>query len=518
MLLPTRRTRRYQVDILGALRDMGLAVSVFSLPGPHRGPGFLFSLYQRLDRLVTPVAVDPLAREPLPGDVCVRELPGHPGWPSELAGAAREDGLDILVVLGDLAISPALPEAFRLGVVALDAVDFTTQAPWAAFRALSGAEPCWEPRLVWHVAGRPPRILYRSASAVSPLSLHRTAAPACVKAACFVPRMLRELAERGPGAWEDRAGALPERTPPASVGGAALLRFVPRLFVRFMTLAWRDALLRPQWFLALRRGGGDPFDLAGFVPAFPPDASGWADPFPFVRQGVTHLFFEDIDKDTGKGSIAVMTQGPDGGFGPPRTVLRTPHHLSYPFVFEWGGDVYMVPESAQAARVEVFRAVRFPHKWESAAVLLDGVRAVDATLLEHEGRWWLMANLRMEGGSSWDELSVFFAETPLGPFVPHPGNPVVSDVRHARPAGRVFGQGGRLFRPAQDCSGHYGRGLVIREIERLTPQDYRESTAVRHDAAILGVGDSLHTYNAVPGLEVVDGRRFIPRLSLRRRR
>ncbi|NDY57055.1 glycoside hydrolase family 43 protein [Desulfovibrio sulfodismutans] len=518
LLLSGDLATRFQADIAHFLCDLSVAPMFFSLPWLRRGPGLLFSLYQRLDRLLAPVAVDPFAPADLPGGLRIRELPDTAQWAHELGRMARADRLDLLIVPGDLEIPPGLPAAFRHGLLVLDFLDFASQAPVQAFAALADPASCWEPRLVWHTAKQPPRLLYRSASAVFPLSLSRTAAPACVTAARFVPRMVRELQDGGPQAWEARATPL-EAAPPAAIpGNAAMRRFLFRLARRAAATAWRDIFFRPQWFLALRRGGGDPFDLGGFTPAFPPDASGWADPFPFVRDGVTHLFFEHIDKDTGHGRIAVMTQAPDGTFGPPHTVLHTPHHLSYPFVFEWGGEVYMVPESAQAARVELFRAVRFPLEWEPAATLLPGVRAVDSTLFEHEGRWWLMANLRLEGGSSWDELSVFYADSPLGPFVPHPGNPVVSDVRRSRPAGRVFRHGGRLYRPAQDCSGHYGRALAILEIETLTPRAYRETEVARHEAAVLGQGDSLHTYNSVPGLEAVDGHRYIPRLTCPRRR
>jgi hypothetical protein len=515
VLLPGPGPTRHQAEMVTALRGMDAAVTVFSAVLPRRAGGLLLSLYQGLDRLLSPVSLDPFAPARLPGGV--RELPGT-DWAAGLARAARTDGLDLLVVPGSLDLPPGLAAAFRLGALVLKDADLATHAPSSALCALAGPDPYWEPRLVWHAPGRPPRVLYASPSAVFPLSLRQTAAPACVKAARFVPRMARLLLDHGPAAWEARARDLPEPPFPAPPGDAFLLGLLARLAGRYLAAAWRSVLYKPQWFLALRRGGGDPFDPRGFAPLFPPDASGWADPFPFVHAGLTHLFFEHIHKDTGLGSIAVMTETPDGGFDRPQTVLSAPHHLSYPFVFAWRDGIYMVPESGQAGRVDLFRATRFPLEWERAATLLDGVRAVDSTLFEHEGRWWLFANLRQEGGSSWDELSIFHAATPLGPFSPHPGNPVVSDVRAARPAGRVFHRDGRLYRPAQDCSGHYGRGLAIREIELLTPDDYRESTAVRHGADILGVGDSLHTYTFVPGLETVDGRRFLPRLAFLRRR
>lgn len=516
-LLPQNRVARHHTELLRNLSQLVPDARVFSLDIPGRRPGGVSRFMMRLDRMLARVADDPFARSVVPGEVSIQGLSGPDGWSAELARAARHEGLDLLVVPGSLDMPPALVSAFRLGVLVLEHVDFASGVPYSALRALAAAAGHWEPRLVWHAPDRPPRLLYRSPSAVSPLSLARTAAPACAKAVHFAPRMLRLLLEHGVAAWEARARDIPEPPFPAAPGDAFHVALLSRLAVRALAATVTSVLFRPQWFLALRRNGGDPFDLRGFTPVFPPDASGQADPFPFVHQGRTHLFFEHIHAKTGLGSIAVMSENPDGGFEPPRTVLCAPHHLSYPFVFAWRGETYMVPESGQAGRVDLFRATRFPLEWERAATLMQGVRAVDATLFEHGGRWWLFVNLRVEGGSTWDEMSAFHADTPLGPFSPHPGNPVVSDVRAARPAGRVFHHGGRLYRPAQDCAGHYGRGLVLREIELLTPEGYRESTAARFGPEVLGVGDSLHTYTFVPGLEAVDGRRLIPRLPFLRR-
>ncbi len=514
LLLPGPVPSRQAARILGDIQALGLTAVRCVLNDSGRGAKVLYSAYRALDRLLFGVPADPMDPGPAVRDGAAVVLPPGPDWPGVLARQARERSLDVLVVPGRLPLPREVLEAFPLGALVLDHLDFASGDAPGAFAALAGADPDWETRLVWHAAGKPPRVLFRSPSAVFRRFLTRTRAPACAKAACFTGRALRDLLERGRAAWEERAEASADPGPEDFPDASAMLGFFPRLAVRHLGAAFRDVFFTPQWFLALRRGGGDPFDPTGFVPLFPPGTRGWADPFPFAHQGAVHLFFEDIHPTTGKGVIAVMTQGPDGTFGPPRPVLKRPHHLSYPFVFEWGGEVFMVPESSQAGRVELFRAARFPLEWESAGVLLDGVGAVDATLFEHGGRWWMMVNLRETGASSWDEMSLFYADSPLGPFVPHPKNPVVSDVRRARPAGRIFSRNGRLYRPAQDCSGHYGRALVIHEILTLTPDDYRETVAARHDAAALGVGDSLHTYNAVPGLEVVDGRRYVPRLRL----
>jgi len=143
-------------------------------------------------------------------------------------------------------------------------------------------------------------------------------------------------------------------------------------------------------------------------------------------------------------------------------------------------------------------------------VLLDGVAASDATFLEHGGRWWLFATIKRPGGSSWDELCLFHAPERFGPYAPHPLNPVARDVRRGRPAGRILERDGRLFRPAQDSSGHYGRALALMEITRLDPEGYAERPACRLEAALAPGSFCLHAFEAQGSLEVVDGQRFVP--------
>jgi len=72
----------------------------------------------------------------------------------------------------------------------------------------------------------------------------------------------------------------------------------------------------------------------------------------------------------------------------------------------------------------------------------------------------------------------------------------VNNVTGARPAGPLFQINGRLIRPGQDSSGHYGRGIVFHEVTELTPQRYREhpisSALPEWDPRIKGVHHFAH--------------------------
>ena len=111
--------------------------------------------------------------------------------------------------------------------------------------------------------------------------------------------------------------------------------------------------------------------------------------------------------------------------------------------------------------------------------------------------------------SPWDELFAYYADSPLADsWRPHATNPIVSDVRRARPAGAVFRAGSRLVRPSQDSGGHYGAGLNFCEIESLSHDTYSERVLGRLSPGGRGGLFSMHTFNASAGWQVTDFQRL----------
>ena len=144
---------------------------------------------------------------------------------------------------------------------------------------------------------------------------------------------------------------------------------------------------------------------------------------------------------------------------------------------------------------------------------MDDCKAVDTTLFQWQGKWWMfVARSQTEGVSLWDELFLYYSDSPLSRnWTPHQLNPVVSDVKSARPAGRLFLHNGHLYRPSQNCSGHYGYGFNLCEITKLTETDYEERIVSRVEPKWDRKVISTHTFNYEDGLTIIDG-------QLRRRR
>lgn len=247
-------------------------------------------------------------------------------------------------------------------------------------------------------------------------------------------------------------------------------------------------------------------DAGSFTFIESPPSRYFADPFLHERDQETYLFFEDYDHATQRASISYVIIDSRGGVSRPAPALSRPYHLSYPFVFSWDGATYMLPETSGNQTVELYVAERFPDRWTHYATLMSGIDANDATLYrsEHDSRWWLFTSVARFGASSWDKLSIYYADELKGPWRPHPRNPVKNDVRSSRPGGALIQSEGRLFRPAQDSSAGYGSGLAFCEITDLTPEEYREEPVARVGCPPWSGYYGLHTYNSSKSYEAVD--------------
>jgi len=213
-----------------------------------------------------------------------------------------------------------------------------------------------------------------------------------------------------------------------------------------------------------------------------------ADPFMLRRDGVWYMFFEALDTATTKGRIALATSRDGRAWTYERVVLAERFHLSYPYVFEWDGHHYMIPESYEARSVRLYRASRFPSRWRLEAVLLQGGVFLDPSVFRFDGHWWMFVETSPEHRQ--DTLRLYHADSLPGPWTEHPASPIVSgNIHSARPAGRVLVHEGRILRFAQDCYPSYGTQVRAFEVTELTPTRYREREVVGSPVLAGGAGD-----------------------------
>jgi hypothetical protein len=229
-----------------------------------------------------------------------------------------------------------------------------------------------------------------------------------------------------------------------------------------------------------------------------------ADPFGLVREGILHVLFEDFDQRRGRGSIGHIAIDPTGIMSDPVSVLDPGVHASYPFLVEYEDAVYMLPETSAAGELVLYEAVAFPDRWRRAVTLLSGIPAVDASVVQHAGLWWMFAGISKQGHNQ--NLFVWHAPRLTGPWTPHEANPVKTDARSARSGGTPFVYEGQLYRPSQDNSLGYGGRVVLNRVDVLTPAAFAERpigfVGPRQGSRY---PDGLHTLSAVGDRTLIDG-------------
>jgi hypothetical protein len=266
--------------------------------------------------------------------------------------------------------------------------------------------------------------------------------------------------------------------------------------------AYRLCCHAPHWRIGWRRRdlGGTPWQvLADPIDHF------YADPFAFRWRGKDYLFFEDLDQKTQKGIISVVEFDEQGRPGPAIPVLEEPWHLSYPFLIEADGEIWMVPEASLSGEISIYRATRFPFGWEKHSTLVSGIEAADATIIQHAGKYWMFAVTRDGIGGYSDTLCLWSAETLLGPWRPHAANPLLINDRTARPAGNMIWRDGKLLRPVQDCRDGYGAALSLAEVTRLDDERFEQVIVTHLGPGKQWPGRKLHTLSGNGHMEAIDG-------------
>jgi hypothetical protein len=210
-----------------------------------------------------------------------------------------------------------------------------------------------------------------------------------------------------------------------------------------------------------------------------------ADPFMLAVGETWYMFFELTNLFNNKGEIALATSQDGLEWTFEQIVISEPFHMSYPYVFEWENDIYMVPETGRNKSVRLYKADRFPTDWTFIATLLEGGRFADTSFFRSDNRWWLFTDAGIDAKSPL--LRLYFADELQGPWTEHPSSPLANGDPHiSRPGGRVIVVDDTPYRFTQNVYPVYGTELRAFEIYELSTTTYGERQV--GDKPILGPG------------------------------
>lgn len=482
----------------------------------------LYLIYTKIDTILGHTTPDAFARKNLrtlvPNVPVISVVPIRKNFSDYFEPAAidaiRAYRLDVLIRLGFRILKGDILTIPRYGVWSYHHGDNTINR--------GGPAGFWEVMEGWPETGSVlqiltedldnGQILYRSWTRTHPLSPAKNKQGLYWKTAAFLPRKLEELYRTGAEQFFAKLTALnaglqfycaPLYTPPSN---RDMLRFLWKQFWKICGSTFRKRFGVEQWFLLFAFGPDISTTLRKFTPIMPPSDRYWADPHVMFREDTFFIFIEEFMHTAMKGHIAVIEMDRQGHFSQPRKIVERAEHLSYPCVLEWEQRVYMVLAVDACKTIELYECLDFPYAWSHKMTLMTGIDAVDATLLRYNETWWLFAAVKECAGAPYDdELCIFYADNLLtSQWQAHPLNPVISDVKRARPAGKIFTHQGKVCRPSQNCSHVYGYGFNIHEILTLTKTDYLENIVSEVKPNWDNTIAATHTFAYDNGLTVID--------------
>lgn len=219
-----------------------------------------------------------------------------------------------------------------------------------------------------------------------------------------------------------------------------------------------------------------------------------ADSMIFKTESGVYLFFEAFEKRAGLGRLGVMFFK-DQIFTDFRIILKEDYHLSYPYIFKYNDNFYMIPESRGNNTIDLYIARKFPFEWEKVKTLATG-EYVDTSVIQMEGSQFLfytydMKNYQLVKGI----LDMDSIELDLLAEVDDPSY-------GKRPGGSLYFKKGKLYRPLQNNRYFYGQSLSIVEDDTddikdtILPENVKTNTKEKYRR--------IHTYSKSGDFEAID--------------
>ena len=233
----------------------------------------------------------------------------------------------------------------------------------------------------------------------------------------------------------------------------------------------------------------------------------YADPFGFEIDSKQFVVFEEYSQIKKRGVISIASLTKDMKLADKKILLDDKKHLSYPFVINQKGSIFIICESRKSNRLSLYEIDQNNLTAKKIRDIIVGKKIIDPTILFHQGKFWMFYTTDDESES---KLHIAFSNSLFDEFKEHPKNPVKVDLFSARPAGTTFIINGEIYRPAQNCTREYGSSVVINKITELSEENFSEEFVkeIKMDKQS-PYRHGLHTISEFGSLTLIDGKRRV---------
>ena len=207
----------------------------------------------------------------------------------------------------------------------------------------------------------------------------------------------------------------------------------------------------------------------------PPKNEFWADPFYFKHNNKDYCFFERYFYSTNKGELA-CAEIKKNNLIKFKTVMKKNYHLSFPNIFKYKNNIFLIPETHENKRLEVYICKKFPNKWLLYSTAFEGEAICDPLIMLKNGKMWLFVNKAKNNLSHLNkDLYIYQIDSlKLQSIISHKKNPVIRNFNGGRNAAQQFFKNTLMTRVSQNCKNLYGESINISKIKKLTLSDYQE--------------------------------------------
>ena len=286
----------------------------------------------------------------------------------------------------------------------------------------------------------------------------------------------------------------------------------------YSTLCRKLGLVKTtDWGIAIRRvsngydtilsnkGEGNVFEVIENIPNY------WfADPLLFSENEKTWLFVEAFNINEHKGELGVfdIIDGKATNF---RLIVKTPTHMSYPFVFKHRNEYYMIPETGAAKEIVLYKAEIFPDVWKREKILLSGEIFRDSTIIRLRDNSLKILSYKQTGTNRFDMkyfVTVFDLDMDNKCLIQI--EQFIDKKKINRPAGPLLNYDNILYRVSQKCDRVYGESIyVFKTDSSFSFKNDHIVNQLRGEDIKLDNGSKpilVHTYSQSGGYEVIDYR------------
>jgi len=235
-----------------------------------------------------------------------------------------------------------------------------------------------------------------------------------------------------------------------------------------------------------------------------------ADPFIVFEKNKYIIFFEEYDIAKRKGYLCCgKLNSKNRCLENVRVILEKHHHLSFPFIFEFKGKYYLIPESHEAKKISLYRFSQFPYKVVKVRDLVRDIDCVDSVLTFKYNLFYLFTNVKENNDPLYcKNLTVFkSSDIEQGEFTKISEESFSNNPSYTRMAGSFVKKNGSTYRISQDCKELYGHRVNFMKVRNLSEDNYSETFSEKLYPPKGFI--ALHTFNCAKGIEVADGKQVL---------